>query len=132
MKYLKYFTNESDYQTFKESEDYILPNVSYVEDSNEVMFNPLVKSVRIFDNTSYDDRKALYDLCFITAKSENCTTPIYVRWSDGELTKFDYYYINNDDPQYGDWASLVGQQDNGNWSYYRMEPENDYQLAWDD
>lgn len=40
MKYLKYFTNVSDYQAFKESEDYILPNVSYVENSDVVMFNP--------------------------------------------------------------------------------------------
>lgn len=40
MKYLKYFTNESDYQTFKDSEDYILPNVSYVEENAIVMFNP--------------------------------------------------------------------------------------------
>lgn len=43
MKYLKYFTNESDYQTFKDSEDYVLPNVSYVENSDIVMYNPYVE-----------------------------------------------------------------------------------------
>lgn len=43
MKYLKYFTNASDYQAFKESEDYILPNVSYVENSDVVMYGPYVE-----------------------------------------------------------------------------------------
>ena len=43
MKYLKYFTNASDYQTFKESEEYILPNVSYVENSDVVMYDPYVE-----------------------------------------------------------------------------------------
>lgn len=45
MKYLKYFTNASDYQTFKDSEEYILPNVSYIEDSNVVMYGPAVKTL---------------------------------------------------------------------------------------
>ncbi len=39
MKYLKYFTNESDYQTFKGSEDYVLPNVSYVVEDDKVKYN---------------------------------------------------------------------------------------------
>mgnify|MGYP003290262559 CR=1 FL=1 len=39
MKYLKYFTNESDYQTFKGSEDYVLPNVSYVVEGDKVKYN---------------------------------------------------------------------------------------------
>lgn len=42
MKYLKQFANQSDYQAFKESEDYILPNVSFVEEINGVEFNPYV------------------------------------------------------------------------------------------
>ena len=40
MKYLKYFTNESDYQTFKESEDYVLPNVSFVVETNSIGYTP--------------------------------------------------------------------------------------------
>lgn len=39
MKYLKYFTNESDYQTFKDSEDYVLPNVSYAVDTDKVFYS---------------------------------------------------------------------------------------------
>ena len=132
MKYLKKFNQTSEYEVFKVGDEYITPNVSFVKDSNEVMFNSVIKQIRIFDDTSYDDRKALYDLCFTTAKSENCTTPIYVRWSNGDLTKFDYYFMNRNDPQYGDWASLTGQQDNGDWAYCRIEPENDYRIVWDD
>lgn len=51
MKYLKYFTNESDYQTFKDSEEYITPNVSYVEEINGVKFNPNVTSVSLIEFT---------------------------------------------------------------------------------
>ena len=79
MKYLKKFNQASEYEAFKAGDEYITPNVSFVKDSNEVMFNSVIKQIQIFDNTSYDDRKALYDLCFTTAKSENCITPIYVR-----------------------------------------------------
>jgi hypothetical protein len=40
MKYLKQFANQSDYQAFKESEDYILPNVSFVVENKSVEFEP--------------------------------------------------------------------------------------------
>jgi hypothetical protein len=38
MKYLKQFANQSDFQAFKESEDYVLPNVSYILGSEKVEF----------------------------------------------------------------------------------------------
>jgi hypothetical protein len=40
MKYLKYFKDASDYEAYKNGSDYVLPNVSYVENSNVVMYNP--------------------------------------------------------------------------------------------
>lgn len=40
MKYLKYFKDASVYEAYKNSDDYVLPNVSYIEDSNVVMYNP--------------------------------------------------------------------------------------------
>ena len=40
MKYLKYLQTTNDFESFKNSEDYILPNVSYVVGSNEVKYNP--------------------------------------------------------------------------------------------
>lgn len=40
MKYLKYFQQNSEYQTYKESADFITPNVSYAVDSTKVFYNP--------------------------------------------------------------------------------------------
>lgn len=45
MKYLKQFKQVSEYEAFKAGDEYITPNVSFVEDSNEVMFGPVVKSL---------------------------------------------------------------------------------------
>ena len=41
MKHLKLFNNENEYNSFVESEDFVLPNVSYWKDG-EVKFNPFV------------------------------------------------------------------------------------------
>lgn len=40
MKHLKLFKTEAEYTQFKESEAYILPNVSFVEEDNKVEYNP--------------------------------------------------------------------------------------------
>jgi hypothetical protein len=42
MKYLKQFKQVSEYNAFKESEDYILPNVSSIVETESVEFNPYV------------------------------------------------------------------------------------------
>ena len=38
MKYLKYLQTTNDFESFKNSEDYILPNVSYVVETEDVSF----------------------------------------------------------------------------------------------
>ena len=43
MKYLKYLQTTNDFESFKNSEDYILPNVSYVVETEEVSFEPYVE-----------------------------------------------------------------------------------------
>lgn len=43
MKYLKYFETEIERSTYKSSSDFILPNVSYVVESDSVDFNPYVE-----------------------------------------------------------------------------------------
>ena len=40
MKYLKYFKTDVDYQNYFNSDDFVTPNVSYVEDTNIVYYNP--------------------------------------------------------------------------------------------
>lgn len=39
--YLKKFDTHSDYETFIESTDFILPNISVCDDENEVHYNNL-------------------------------------------------------------------------------------------
>lgn len=41
MKYLKLFNQHTDYETFKASQDYIEPNVSYCISEDEVHYNPV-------------------------------------------------------------------------------------------
>ncbi len=43
MKYLKYLQTANDFEQFKNSEDYILPNVSYVVETEGVSFEPYVE-----------------------------------------------------------------------------------------
>ena len=42
MIYLKHFNYDDDYWAFRESEEFILPNVSYAVDTDTVYYNPLV------------------------------------------------------------------------------------------
>lgn len=42
MKYLKLFENTASYEAWKNSEEFVLPNVSYVEENTGVKFNPNV------------------------------------------------------------------------------------------
>lgn len=42
MKYLKYFETEAAYASYKSGSDYILPNVSYVEETKGVSYAPYV------------------------------------------------------------------------------------------
>lgn len=46
MKYLKYLQTANDFESFKNSEDYILPNVSYVVETEGVSFEPYVPDMR--------------------------------------------------------------------------------------
>ena len=51
MKYLKKFNETNEYDSFKSSDAYILPNVSFVVNANTVMFSPARKADITF---SYD------------------------------------------------------------------------------
>ena len=42
MKYLKYLQTANDFESFKNSEAYILPNVSYIVETEEVYFAPFI------------------------------------------------------------------------------------------
>lgn len=42
MKYLKQFKQASEYEAFKESEDYVTPNVSYIVEDGNINYEPHV------------------------------------------------------------------------------------------
>lgn len=42
MKYLKYLQTVNDFESFKNSEDYVLPNVSYVVENDSVSYDPYI------------------------------------------------------------------------------------------
>jgi hypothetical protein len=45
MKYLKKFNNSDSYNSFKESEQFVLPNVSSIVETQSVEFSPYVPPV---------------------------------------------------------------------------------------
>lgn len=49
MKYLKLFQVESEYNSYKNGSDYILPNVSYIKETEGVSFEPYIPSVEVGD-----------------------------------------------------------------------------------
>ena len=57
MKYLKYLQTAIDFESFKNSEDYVTPNVSYVEETNGVSYEPYVPK----DMSGYLTIEALED-----------------------------------------------------------------------
>lgn len=48
MKHLKSFNNISEYNTFVESEEYILPNVSRIVSEDSVEYNPILPTYVTF------------------------------------------------------------------------------------
>lgn len=48
MKYLKKFETHAEYEAYKNSQDYITPNVSWCLDNNEVHFNKYIKPEPVF------------------------------------------------------------------------------------
>lgn len=56
MKYLKYLQTSNDFESFKNSADYVLPNVSYVVETEGVSFEPYVP-----DMSNYLTIEALED-----------------------------------------------------------------------
>lgn len=43
MKYLKLFDQSSEYNSFKESNDFVLPNVSFVKGDNTVLYKTFLR-----------------------------------------------------------------------------------------
>ena len=70
MKYLKLFKTAGDYQNYINSDDCIKPNVSYLEDTDNLYYNP---RINLPDNPSededfiiltYESNPAVMDICY--------------------------------------------------------------------
>jgi len=65
MKYLKLYKNDSDYQNYVNSDDYITPNVSYAEDTDIVYYNPTeAKETRVVCTYNVTDTANSTKLCY--------------------------------------------------------------------
>ena len=57
MQYIRQFSSESEYLDFKETPDFITPNVSLITDSYTVMFNEYVPPISLCDIAYWDGSK---------------------------------------------------------------------------
>ena len=55
MKYIKLFNTHDDYETYINSQDRILPNVSYCEIEDEVHYNPINMDYKYFTTIALED-----------------------------------------------------------------------------
>jgi hypothetical protein len=64
-KYLKLFNQDADYKAFKKSEEYILPNVGFVESDNVVYYNPYeeAKEARLVCTYNVTDTTSATQVC---------------------------------------------------------------------
>lgn len=135
MKYLKLFETETDYNQFKDSEDYVLPNVIFSEETG-VVYEAVKVMKTVFNRESYDDRKELYDLIFNKVLWDELSTPIYLYHPTYDETVTINYCMYTgasiEDFEYGDSVYISGIGQGGDPAYYRIEPENDYAIIWDD
>ena len=102
-KYLKLFNEDAEYQQFKETEDYILPNVSYVESDNVVYYNP--------SNTDTFVKTKMY----VTKDEGFFVGPENSRWWEftnrtittnlGTMYIWEYSYLKNEEMGYETWEN---------------------------
>ena len=75
MKYLKYFEDASAYEAYKNGSDYVLPNVSFIEDVAVVMFNPNAKPTNLIeftiDSVPYQAEEGMTWLDFVNSEYSN-------------------------------------------------------------
>ena len=91
-KYLKLFNEDVEYQQFKESEGYILPNVSFVENDNVVYYNPFVEEkpsiIMARYNATEDNLVAFNGATNIKSMKVN-GTPIKIEPIKNDINTFD-------------------------------------------
>lgn len=88
MKYLKLFKTETEYNQFKDSENYVLPNVNLISENNELIFNPNVEAASPNIICTYD----VTDISRETRLTSEYVSSITTMIVDGVEMDFDNYY----------------------------------------
>ena len=69
MKYLKLFNNTADFESFKNSDDFITPNVSLIEENNTLFYNPDIEEIIEyhfeFNNMTLDDEHDPFSTAYV-------------------------------------------------------------------
>lgn len=100
MKYLKYFKTESEYNTFVQSEDFILPNVSYAVDADSVFYH-IVKAETGDYKIFLSEKKNISGL---TYKTVDLGLPSGLLWADRNVGAAS----SEDAGLYFAWGDTVG------------------------
>ena len=105
MKHLKKFNEISEYDTFKNSSDYILPNVSYIVEDNSVCFENETKKEQYFPNNTiiYTSKWQLTETSDVS-NSKTGYPGLYTNGfsNDGKLlTIVNHMFTKNDGESYG-------------------------------
>lgn len=84
MKYLKTFSTESEYQAFKDGDDWVTPNVSTIDENNSVVFEAIPSMFPCYLNVGENGEKgiALYNFLVeqynLNSRYDITTEEIYI------------------------------------------------------
>lgn len=138
MKYLKKFSTHSNYETFTGSTDFILPNVSYCANEDEVHFSPIV-----IDQHEYVDLGLPSGTLWATENIKDANgNELYFAWGETQgytsgqvgIDKYFAWFGDNADYKYG----TFNESDQENWGMNKynntdgktvLEPEDDAATA---
>ena len=99
-KYLKLFNQDAEYHLFKESEEYILPNVSFIVESNSIAYNPFTETksgvIMARYNATEDNNRVVSDISNIKSLKIN-----------GENVVFDWDYCFSEIGEYDVEIELI-------------------------
>lgn len=89
MNHINLFNSNSEYELYKNSSDYILPNISYIEEIKSVKYEPKKTYIlRAKYNATPDNLVAFTNATNVTSLNVN-GTPIKVEPVKNEITTFD-------------------------------------------
>lgn len=93
MTYIKLFENDEQYQEFVNSEEYITPNICYINTTDTVMINDKITLLEFSISYLYDQRLQTYTGKYVEGMT-------WGQWCNSKYNT-DGFYITND----GDIAS---------------------------